>query len=81
VLIQVSDNGVFNIVRVSCMVASSTEVDVSAVVCLGYPLKVGQNIVFLVPLYLDTTFYRLKYLDLFGLLFRTVSIYLIVFGW
>lgn len=25
--------------RVSCMVASSTEVDVSAVVCLGYPLK------------------------------------------
>lgn len=61
-LIQISENGVFNIVRVSCMVASSTDIDVSAVVCLGYPLKVGQHIVFLVPLYLKFTFYQLKLL-------------------
>jgi hypothetical protein len=45
-LIRISENGVFNNVRVSCMVASSTDIDVSAVVCLGYPLKVGQHIVF-----------------------------------
>jgi hypothetical protein len=56
--------GCINILRVSCMVASSDDIDVSAVVCLGYPLKVSilplsswSAHCFLVPLYLNIIFY------------------------
>ena len=53
-----------NILRVSCMVASSDDIDVSAVVCLGYPLKVPilplsswSAHCFLVALYLNIIVY------------------------
>lgn len=59
-----------NILRVSCMVASSDDIDVSAVVCLGYPLKVPvmplsswSAYCFFVPLYLNIIFYWVKLLN------------------